>query len=235
MGILRKIRIKVKALVDLVSSSIEEWFDKVIEQFNKWYSRYKYFVEKETYIDDVKQRESTYSANQQDQELANECQHYLDVVLPNGLTGVLEPMSDQERLDFVKNLVNELSNLMSVNISRVDYFSPTSLQEAGTMGVFLSDENTIYLNAMFLINLEEPKFTENMVRTILHELKHARQYAAIEDNTVFGYSQEILEVWRYNLAYYIRPEQCDEAYRKQPVEADAYGWANLIHINAETL
>ena len=32
MGILRKIRIKVKALVDLVSSSIEEWFDKVIEQ-----------------------------------------------------------------------------------------------------------------------------------------------------------------------------------------------------------
>lgn len=235
MGLLRKIKIKAKAVVDFISSEIEGLFNRIEAQINKWYSRYKYFVEKETYIDETKHNESTYSSNQQDQSLAEECQQYIDTVLPSGLTEMLEPMDNQERLDFVTKLVDDLSKIMSVKISSVDFFSPSTMQEAGTMGCYVSDERRIVLNAMFLSHLEAPKLTEHMVYTILHELKHARQYAAIEDNSIYGYGQDVLDIWRYNLAYYIRPEECDEAYRKQPVEVDAEGWANLIHINAESL
>jgi len=234
MNILQKLKVRAKAVLRFVGTAVEELFDRVKERIKTWYARYKYFVEKENYIEITKDSQSDYVVNQQDKLLADECQAYIDKALPSGLTEALEPLSDSDRIEFVRGFVQDLSEVMGVDIHEVRFFSPSCPEEASCLGMYDPEEKSIVLNALFIFNLEEPKATEYMTRTILHELKHARQYAAIEGENDFGYDKDVLDTWRYNFAYYIRSEECDEAYRKQPVEVDADGWSSLINLHAES-
>ena len=75
------------------------------------------------------------------------------------------------------------------------------------------------------------------IYTIFHELIHARQYEAALTRNDHGYSREQCLEWAYNFRNYIDPEENDEAYRKQPLERDAYGFVALMRgkISAEDL
>lgn len=235
MGLFQRIKVKTKAVFRLVKTAIKEFIEGAKEKINKWYARYKFFVEKEQYIERNKANNDEYSVPKNDQDLAKECQAYIDKALPDGLTEALKPLTDERRIEFMKELINDFADIMGVQINNVSFFMPSDMEEASCFGLFISEEQSIALNAMFVLNLDEPKITEHMTRTILHELKHARQHMAIEDDSGLGYDQETLDKWRYNFAYYIKPEECDEAYRKQPIEQDANGWSMLFDLHAESI
>ena len=67
-----------------------------------------------------------------------------------------------------------------------------------------------------------------LLNTIIHECKHARQWAAV-DGVDFGYSRELIEKWKRNFEDYISCRESDEGYAKQPVEFDASMFANTIY------
>lgn len=234
MGLLQRIKVNTKAILRLVRTAIEEFVERLLQIINKWYARYKFFVEKEQYIERNKASQDEYTVSSIDKDLAEKCQVYIDKVLPDGLTEALKPLTDEKRIEFMKELINDFGDIMGVKIDNISFFMPSDMEEASHMGLYVFEEQSIVLNALFIFNLNEPKATERMTRTILHELKHARQHLAVEDDSGLGYDQETLYKWRYNFAYYIRPEECDEAYRKQPVEQDANGWSMLFDLHAES-
>jgi hypothetical protein len=69
---------------------------------------------------------------------------------------------------------------------------------------------------------------EEQIYTIFHELKHARQWAAVLGEKDYGYSDELLQKWGENMQNYIPPYESDEAYRKQPMELDTFGFESIL-------
>lgn len=74
--------------------------------------------------------------------------------------------------------------------------------------------------------LERGSAWEN-VDTIIHEGRHAYQRYAI-DNPDFHPDSRQVEAWRQNFTDYKDPQYDIEAYRKQPLEADAWSYAAAV-------
>lgn len=85
------------------------------------------------------------------------------------------------------------------------------------MGAYNTETNTITLNSRLLIT-ENP---QELMDTILHESRHAFQQYAVENPDRVSVDRETVALWKDNMDYYIRPEWDYEAYKNQPIEADA--------------
>lgn len=87
----------------------------------------------------------------------------------------------------------------------------------GNMGAYNPETNTITLNSRLLVT-ESPN---ELMDTILHESRHAFQQYAVEHPDRVSVDRETVALWKDNMDYYIRPEWDYEAYKNQPIEADA--------------
>jgi len=88
-------------------------------------------------------------------------------------------------------------------------------------GFYNRGTNTIAINDDF-INKEEPY---DALRAYFHESRHAYQHEQAENPTEV--SPEQSQLWKENFKKenYIRPSENYEAYKAQPVEADAHDYA----------
>ena len=94
-------------------------------------------------------------------------------------------------------------------------------------GFYNRKDNLLCINGVYLYS-GDTELIKEQIFTIFHELKHARQWAAIEDRKDYGYSEELIQVWEQNMRNYISPYESDEAYRKQPVELDTFGFEERL-------
>lgn len=90
--------------------------------------------------------------------------------------------------------------------------------------------NSIELN---INSLENPDCS-GLFNTILHESRHAFQHRSVLNPDSVSIDNNTIDIWRQNFENYISPWLDYEAYREQPVEADAFDFAdNMVPENNE--
>ena len=117
----------------------------------------------------------------------------------------------------------EVASKMNVFISpHIKYFykePSTTLKQ----GYYSFIEGTIYINEYYLMNYSR----SDIFSTILHELRHCYQQAAVYGYGFYGYEnpysvdEATRKTWAYNIYEYISPQTDFEAYWNQPIEIDA--------------
>lgn len=228
-----KIKQYVNETVEYMHITLKELYESAVEKFKLWQERLLIYIDKTKYKVSVWFSDDTYQMNHVDQELSKKCQTYVDRYFPYGLCHEIEQIPENDREEFIKEHVYSLASLMGVKINDVICFIPSNEEEMNTRGAFDRDSGVVYINAAYVYYLDHPQYTEHILITIFHELKHARQFAAIFDGVDYGYSRELLLQWALNMKYYISNEESDRAYRRQPIEKDAFGWSYTIDIHAE--
>lgn len=223
----------VNETVDSIRESVREFYEKAVDSFKQWQIRLENYFDKTRYKVVAWFSDNTYQPNPIDQELGKKCQAYVDRNFPYGLSHELEQIPENDREEFLTAHIHNIASIMEVSVNDVVFFIPSNEDELQTRGAYDREEGKVYINAAFIYYLSEPKLTEHVLITIFHELKHARQYAAVFDDIDYGYSKELLLEWALNMKYYITCEESDRAYRRQPIEKDAYGWSYTIDIHAD--
>ena len=77
--------------------------------------------------------------------------------------------------------------------------------------------------------------TSNDTPSVIHELRHAYQNAAIDNSDLYVVSDETRDVWKENIDNYISGGQI--GYEEQPIEWDVRNFANqsLGEINIDLI
>ena len=133
-------------------------------------------------------------------------------------------LTDAERKAIIDQKIEELAKEYGVDVEDIIWDDTISGN-----GSWSEDEKAVRLNPD---RLDDP----DLLHTVAHEMRHARQYEAIEDNNDFqfwweddpfdaheedGITEEQAEEWEENFDDYKSPDQDFDAYYNQPVEADA--------------
>ena len=191
----------------------------IIDSISSWVKRVKKHKE---YIRDVEESNAIYVPEFVDTKLSEELKNSLDKLAPGGLVAYMQKMTADERMLFIeKNLLPLISSKMNVTYDKLEWFEDDRL-----CGFYNHDNKMVALNIAYLAQDNEILLTV-LLNTIIHECKHARQWAAVE-GVNFGYSQQQVDEWKRNFEDYISPRESDEGYFKQPVELDARGFASSI-------
>ena len=191
----------------------------IIDSISSWVKRIKKHKE---YIRDVEESNAIYVPEFVDTKLSEELRNSLDKLAPGGLVAYMQKMTADERMLFIeKNLLPLIASKMNVTYDKLEWFEDDRL-----CGFYNHNNKVIALNMAYLAKDSE-KLLTILVNTIIHECKHARQWAAVE-GADFGYSQRQIAEWKRNFDDYISPRESDEGYFKQPVEFDARGFADSV-------
>ena len=92
------------------------------------------------------------------------------------------------------------------------------------LGGYNPSNNTIELNNNYL---DDPDCSD-LLNTILHESRHAFQNKAISDPNSVSVDTETINAWKANFDNYVSSDWGYEAYRNQPIESDAFDFADEI-------
>lgn len=172
-----------------------------------------------------------YRPEKPDVELALRCKEYLSSVFPNGIGEKVQHMSKEELLNLFIQVEKDAEEMMNVSVSVLDFYTKDDPPENGYYGYYNSADRSVHLNAVFILS-GDTQLVEELIYTIFHELKHARQRDAIDGyvnkTKDYGYSERQIKIWMENEANYISPHVSDELYRKQPLENDAFGFESVV-------
>jgi len=156
-----------------------------------------------------------------DEEVLSKCKGIIDKHFSNGKIS-FSGMSPKERGEKMQEIFEDVAEAMDVDVKRIKWMKPKTQEEFGLLGAYPPGADYIKLNGAYVV-LDNPDQHEDIVLTVFHELYHARQWEAVLFRE-YGYSNDRLSEWylNYRPGNYIGPNVDDEAYRKQPVERDAY-------------
>lgn len=133
--------------------------------------------------------------------------------------------SIEQRAEYMLDFHNNFSELSgySNNLHFSENMSPCNL------GAFDPITKRIDLNA----NLLRDGNPEEVMKTIMHESRHAYQDFAIKhwEEGKVSVDEATVRIWKDNFAHYISPEYDFEAYCNQPVEKDANDFADRMYEN----
>ena len=210
---------------------------QIVKRIDKWSyrrqtikQRQEYIEQNREYIEQVNEMKAKYHPERPDVELAMKCKEYLSEVFPYGVENKTRDMSQEELIEFFKQLEKDAEQLMGVSVE-TSFYASEHPAISTTCGFYHHETNTLHINGAFILS-GNPKLVEEQVYTIFHELKHARQWAAVEGRLNgtydFGYSDEQIKEWAINFKHYIPSFVDDEWYAKQPVENDAFGFESIL-------
>ncbi len=158
----------------------------------------------------------------------------IDITLAQDLTNDLASLDAvrelssgtiNERVDFVEN------TLVPTIFARMDIDSNVSFnwytKNDGNLGYYNESEQSLNINTSVLQNTDS-RLVLILINTIVHECKHARQWDELSGRKNHGYSEETKEQWLENMYNYISSDESDEGYMKQPVELDAWEFADRV-------
>lgn len=131
----------------------------------------------------------------------------------------------ESRMEIANNFYESIKYEMGVTAKLK--FKP---MESTTCGSYNAGTNTIEINSSMYLN--NPNCS-GLLNTILHETRHAFQHRAVNNPDSVSIDNTTINTWRDNFAHYIPPSFDLEAYRRQPVEDDAFSYANNIIIEGD--
>jgi len=142
--------------------------------------------------------------------------------------GIFETYADsglEDRMRIATSFFNEVRREMGIDTDFSFVPMPYSMQ-----GGYDPSTNSIELN---INSLENPDCS-SLFNTILHESRHAFQHRAVLNPDSVSIDNNRIDTWRQNFENYISPWLDYEAYREQPVEADAFDYAdNMVPENSD--
>lgn len=211
---------------EAIKSTCQSILDAIFGRREDWQEKYDA-------QQDITQR--AYSPEEPDIVLHHKCIEYINSKFPYGVEYYINNSSVDERMECLRKMTEELSLIYDVSLNGVILYTPENESDNRTGGFYDSSDNTIHLNVSFLFYENQAWVTE-MFLTVFHELKHARQWAAIQNWKDYGYSNELLYSWNMNWlpGNYILPEESDEGYRKQPIEFDAFAFMEQLRSSLST-
>ena len=219
----------IERIVESVKNAFSDLISEISSRFREWKIRQEINKEKRKYAGYLISSEIQYVPEEPDKLLALQVVSFLNERFPNGIEAKLQEISVEERKDLLCQVVEEAEKIFEIEPVNFEIKHPSDIKEFLELGCgsYNKAKNLLCLNGSF-VESESIELVEEQIYTIIHELKHARQYSAIEEEKDYGYSEETIIDWRYNAIVYIRQEVCDEAYRKQALENDAFGFENYV-------
>lgn len=174
-----------------------------------------------------KRLENRYKPEKIDIELALKCKEYLNVIFPYGIQDKIQEFSKLGLIKLFEKIIVDAAYVMDVNIEKVDFYNTVEPPHCNWSGYYLDSDKSIHINAYYIYE-GTPWEVEWQIYTVFHELKHARQWTAINKRKDYGYSDKLLKLWYDNLCNFITMEENEELYRKQPVEMDSFGFTAML-------
>ncbi len=152
------------------------------------------------------------------QLIVDEMKRQFDSQDPGEYLASLDSVKEKEKviLEFAQG-VFEIYGLSDIKIV-CEYL------DQGVAGFYCWGDKSLHLNMSFL-SYGNPLLERDIVDTVLHETRHAVQFAAMEGNNPLAFEDSIIRDWVRNANNYIDPSNDPIGYRNQPLEADAWSTA----------
>lgn len=204
---------------DAVSSVLTKMRDKWEEKAEE-HKRQAEEKGKKAEVIDVYIGSTKYIMPKADEKMARGLECYLTETFPQGITKAATTMSDEQKMETIQSVFNACSDIMGLQHKPELQLIQT---EAPVCGAYNPNNNVLELNASLIFATSNPELFREQVFTVLHELKHARQFEAVLSDYDFGYTKEELQAFADNMETYFYPDESQEAYSKQPLERDTFG------------
>ena len=195
----------------------EDKFNKnIFQRFLDWIKSIFNWKEepKEEPISITRQQEKTHNLNMQ-----NEIFALLDS--PPYNKTVWNQSTIEQRKDILTKYLAELALIYGVTVSSNINFYSGNLSMRGS-----------YSHSRRLVSINEQYLTRSdsyqIMQTMIHEMRHAYQHAAVDDPSSYEVSAETISQWKNNFAYYKSTDDGKTTYSQyvsQPVEYDAKNFA----------
>lgn len=130
-------------------------------------------------------------------------------------------LSISERQDALNTLAIDAGNAYRTEIKGCVFFDGPP-NERG----YFNGDGYLYINSDCLTDSNNRL---DAIDTIYHEGRHAFQHAAIANPTKYGITSEQAKIWQDNFNHYLSSSKFGyERYYSQPVESDAFGFADYV-------
>ena len=128
--------------------------------------------------------------------------------------------SYNERVNILNEFMSEIALVMGISVA--GNVVVESMDKPTTRGYYSHSDNRVYINTDYLSRTD----SYQIMQTMIHEMRHAYQRAAIDNPGQFKVSEETIAQWRENFrpgVYYSGDDY--PRYVSQPVEFDAKNFA----------
>ena len=144
--------------------------------------------------------------------------------------------SGEERRKILQEYMRKLTEIMGIKINtKIDFSSRPPSGGYITNGSYTHATKSVYINGYIIDNYSAERSYELMT-TMVHELRHAYQHAAVDNPTKYQVSQETIDIWSDSFDNYrgsdrimredgVSKEEAYQRYRDQAVEVDARAFA----------
>lgn len=185
----------------------ESWWDKLVAWVKKLFG-----IEEKDPVSVSRQREKEHDLYMQSSIFALlEKEGYTEAAWNN--------MTIAQRKQMLERLIPQIALIMGITIgSNIDFYNGPKNEN----GYYSGSSNSIHINE----NKLEGSDSYSITQTLIHEMRHAYQHAAVDNPENFNVSQETIDQWRENFNNYLDADTYGyKAYVSQPVEYDAKNFA----------
>ena len=140
-----------------------------------------------------------------------------------------DKLNSKDKKKLLNSLLGELSLIMDVECPGISYIDDYPGYD-GSFSAFYDDEN----NDICFMPVVTEKMPYSMVTTLVHELYHAYQYAAVRDSNNLGEPYALILSWKANQqpGNYVDCGENLMGYYNQSVEVSAFWFSNDINKGA---
>lgn len=139
----------------------------------------------------------------------------------------------EERKDILNEYLQEVAAVMGLQIGPINFELTEGTDDGYLMGSYSDTLNRVTINTWVMQDNVPNSYA--LLSTIVHEMRHAYQYAACENPDQFVVTEETIESWQNSFDNYkdveafmnegMEWEEAFESYRGQSVEEDARSFA----------
>lgn len=164
-----------------------------------------------------------------DQKMIQETQQVIQECFGENAVETLRAAKNMERISMMNEFAQKLVQLYDLDID-VDVV----IQETNNHGAYSwGDKKAVFNIILLTVDADNPNFeacVREVLDTIVHELRHAVQHKAIEQDGYWNVDEQRRIAWANNMApgNYIRPSVDFKGYVNQPVEADSATFAAQV-------
>lgn len=164
-----------------------------------------------------------------DREMVQQTQQVIQECFGENTVESLRTAKNVERIAMMNEFAQRLVQIYDLDID-VDVV----IQETDHHGAYSWNNKKAVFNIILLtVDGDNPNFevcVREVLDTIVHELRHAVQHKAIEQEGYWNVDEERRVAWANNMTpgNYINPAVDFRGYTKQPVEADAATFASQV-------
>lgn len=140
--------------------------------------------------------------------------------------------STEERKSILNEYIQNVAGIMGLSMGSIKFFYAESQNGYYTSGQYSHSSRTVSINEWVIENKSN---SYSLMKTVVHEMRHAYQHAACDNPEQFIVSEETIQKWQDSFDNYksqsgfmstgMNASDAFKAYRNQAVEVDARSFA----------